>query len=464
MFTRATRRMLFVSAAAVLLSLAPVAAKQNTDFGRMFPDLPPFQPDDQLLVGLAAAMQDANLAVNDNPDGVPSGFTYLGQFLDHDLTLDATPLGDANVDVDAMVNGRTAKLDLDSMYGGGQIGSPQLYAGAKFTFSRPNGFDDLQRTESGQAVLVEGRNDENLIIAQIHVAFQKFHNAWIDSGLKFSAAQRMVQWHWQWLVVHEFLPHITSQDTVDALLAYNGAGKPRFVGTFYDAGNKKRPMMPLEFSAAAYRFGHSMVRLAYVLPTGSTTKTQVFNAAGNDLHGSRPIPPELKIDFNNFFDIPGNPVPPGRNVSRKIDSLVSKSLYFLPIGPVVPPDPPAVTSLPERNLLRGKRLGLPSYQDVATALGLTPYTNAQLDPDGTLGLTNPAWGGKAPLWFGILKESELAENGARLGPTGRRIVAEVILGIIDADKDSYFHSPQAWKPAGGSFGMADLLTFAGAVQ
>jgi hypothetical protein len=101
--------------------------------------------------------------------------------------------------------------------------------------------------------------------------------------------------------------------------------------------------------------------------------------------------------------------------------------------------------------------------DLPEAMSITPYTNAQLDPTGTLGLTNPGWGGQAPLWFGILKESELAENGARLGPTGRQIVAEVIVGILDADKDSYFHSPPAWSPAGGSFGIADLLLFAGAV-
>jgi Animal haem peroxidase len=464
MFRRATTHRPALIALALVLSLGTVTAKQSTDFGRMFPGLAAFAPPDPLLVNLALAMKDPNLAVNDNPDGTPSGFTYLGQFLDHDLTLDATPLGEANIDTDAMVNGRTARLDLDSMYGGGQIGSPQLYDGAKFKFSSPNGFEDLQRTDTGQAVLVEGRNDENLVIAQIQIAFMKFHNAWIDYGLSFSEAQQMVRWHWQWIVVHEFLPHITSQDTVDSLLSYNGAGKPRFVGTLYDPGDKKRPTMPIEFSAAAYRFGHSMVRLAYVLPTGSTTKTQVFNAAGTDLHGSRPIPLNLKIDFNNFFDIPGNPVPPGRNISRKIDGLISASLYNLPIGPVVPPDPPAVTSLAERNLLRGKRLGLPSYQDVATAMGLAPYTNAQLDPDGTLGLVDPAWGGKAPLWFGILKESEIAENGARLGPTGRRIVAEVILGIIDADKDSYFHSPRPWTPDGGTFGMADLLQFAGAVE
>jgi hypothetical protein len=447
----------------LLLGFTNVFAASQQDFGRMFPDLPAFQPADQLLVDLALAMQDPNAPADDNPADVPSGFTYLGQFLDHDLTLDITPLAEAQNGIEAMVNGRTARLDLDSVYGGGQIGSPQLYDGAKFAFASPNGFPDLQRTETGRAVLVEGRNDENLVIAQLHIAFQQFHNALIDQGMSFSLAQRTVQWHWQWIVVHEFLPHIVGQETVQALLMQNGEGLPIFLGHLYKAGKKERPTMPVEFAAAAYRFGHSMVRLAYVMPTGSTTKTQVFNAAGTDLHGGRPIPLALKIDFNNFFDIPGLPRPPGRNVSRKIDGLISKSLFFLPVGAVVPSEPPVVVSLAERNLLRGKRLGLPSYQAVAQAMGLTPYSNTELDPTGVLGLTNPGWGGQVPLWFGILQESALAENGRRLGPTGRQIVAEVILGLIDADKESYFHAAPAWAPAGGTFGIADLLRIAGAL-
>lgn len=428
-------------------------------FGRMFANLPPYQPSDSLLQSLADLMKDPNLPVNDNPDGTPSGFTYLGQFLDHDLTLDTTPLGQANIDVDSMVNGRTPRLDLDSMYGGGPGVSPQLYDDSgRFKFSTPNGFEDLQRTPTGKAILAEGRNDENLVIAQFQIAFQKFHNKLVDQGLSFDDAQRLTQWHWQWVVVHDFLPEIVEQSAVDRFLSYNGANKPKMTYEFFKPGNPYSPMMPVEFSVAAYRFGHSMVRLAYVMPTGSTTKTQVFNASGNDLHGSRPIPPNLKIDFNNFFDIPGNPVPPGLNISRKVDSLISASLFNLPIGPVVPPDPPAVTSLPERNLLRGKRIGLPSYQAVAQEMGITPYTNTQL------GLTDPGYMGEAPLWFGILKESELSEGGRRLGPVGGRITAEVILGLIDQDHDSYFHTPQAWSPMGSSFHIADLLRFAGAAE
>src|SRR6185503_4386983 len=105
---------------------------------------------------------------------------------------------------------------------------------------------------------------------------------------------------WQWIIVHDFLPEIVGQDTVDHFLTYNGAGKPKVHYDFYQPGKPHHPVMPVEFSVAAYRFGHSMVRLAYVMPPGSTTKTQVFNLAGNDLRGSRPIPPNLKIDFNNF--------------------------------------------------------------------------------------------------------------------------------------------------------------------
>ena len=434
---------------------------RETDFGRMFPRLRPFQPNENLLATLAELMRDPapGAAEGNNPDLKGAGFTFLGQFLDHDLTLMVEPLGSADANLRGLLNNRTARLDLDSVYGGGLQGSPQLYdEKGRFKFSTPNGFEDFQRDPvTGVAVLVENRNDENLIIAQLHIAFQKFHNYYIDQGLHFRAAQRMVRWHWQWMVVHEFLPTLVGQDVVDRFLITDHKGRPKVKFEFYKPGSSNRPMMPIEFAVAAYRFGHSMVRNAYVL---GAVGAPIFSATGPDLRGSRPIPPELEIEFTNFFQVPGGPAP--RNVFRKIDSLISPNLFILPVGPVVAPaDTPVVQSLPLRNLLRGARLGLPSYQEVAANMGIAPLSNDML------GLTDPGWGGKAPLWYGILKESEILQNGQRLGPTGGRIVAEVVLGLIDLDDDSYFNADKPWVPndgaTPGTFFMSDLLRLAGAL-
>jgi len=448
---------------------------QAQDFGRMFPQLQPFQPPEVLLTNLAASMQDPNDPVNDNPALHGSIFTYVGQFLDHDLTLMTPPLDQASDDLSAISNARTPRLDLDSVYGGGLQGSPNFYdaAGHFVTVVNANGVEDLQRAADGTAVLVEGRNDENLVICQIHIAFQRFHNYYIDQGFSFSDAQQLVRWHWQWVVVHDLLPEFVGQDVVDQFLVYNGAGKPNVRYQNYKPGNPNRPMTPIEFTVAAYRFGHSMIRLAYFLPVNAAAKTQVFNAAQTDLHGSRPIPANLKIDFHNFVDVPGMPRNVASfNVFRKIDSLISKSVYFLPTNPpvVAPADTPLVTTLPARNLLRGARIGLPSYQDVATAMGIAPLSLTTLSNPLTtppIDFTDPAWGGGSPLWYGILKESEVLKNGQTLGPTGGRLIAEVILGMLDKDKTSYFSSPQAWTPQDGSipgeFHIYDLLALAGSL-
>jgi hypothetical protein len=430
-------------------SLPPPAgvAEQPSHFGRMFPDLPAFTvPTAQQLADLAQTMFDPNAAENDNP-GVTSGFTYFGQFVDHDLTLDPVPSGVA-ADPTTIENGRTFRLDLDSVYGGGPSVSPQLYAGdgKHFLVQEPNanGVRDLPRNPDGTAILVESRNDENEIISQLHVAFLKFHNALVDSGLTFEQARQTTIQYYQWVVLHEFLPHIVGQDVLDATLA---AG-PRL----YKPDNPNWPMTPVEFSVAAYRFGHSMVRRAYEL-NATTGKIQVFSTTVPDLRGGRPVPAGRQIDWGTFvpeLHRTGLPV----NVSRKVDTLISSGLFSLPIPPA---EATGSNVLAFRNMLRAELYSMPSGQDVARAMGLPVITPAELNL-GTGFETG------TPLWYYILAESGRA-GGAKLGPVGARIVAETFVGVLFADRTSILRTgfvPQPpLAPTAGAFSLADFLVDAG---
>jgi Animal haem peroxidase len=434
-------------------------------FGLMFKNLPAFAPPDDLLLGLADAMVDPRPPLSDvslSNDGydnldMPSGFVYLGQFIDHDMTRDTTPLGLQSVDPHALTNFDTAQFDLGSIYGRGPTADPQLYdqsqAGAML-LDASRGVLDLPRQSDGTAIIGDPRNDENLIICQLQIAFLRLHNAFLAEGRTFAEAQQQTRWHYQWLIVHDFLPHVVGQDVVDGLLVQTGSGPIRSRGKFYKPQNPNRPMMPIEYSAGAYRFGHSAIRAEYEMREGRTVP--IFGAEGTDLRGSRPLPPDLEIDWNYFFEIRDIDPPDDRNFARMIDTKVSLPLSNLP-ATVVVHEQGAILSLAARNLLRGKRLGLPAGQDVATAMGIAPLSNADL------GLTDSRWGGKAPLWFYVLKEAELL-GGRRLGPVGGRIVAEVILGILALRQGSYFNAGTRFSPMTADFRMGDLLSFAGAVS
>jgi hypothetical protein len=447
-------------------------------FGLMFKRLPAFAPSDDLLEGLARTMvEDQTVPDDSHLNTSPrlfAGFTFIGQFIDHDITFDNTPLALQQADPDATVNFRTPRYDLDSVYGRGPVNEPQFYDPSDrdklWVTPNVNAVEDMPRDGSGRAIIPEPRNDENLIVIQLHKAVARFHNRIVDytraQGVRrewvFETARRLTRWHYQWAVIHDFMPRFVSDELVGA----NGsvyrevAGKPPVINlSYYRPTNRNgRPFMPVEFAVAAYRFGHSIIRPFYVLNDRGVVP--VFGPEGGfNLNGGRPIPSDLVIEWKNI--LPVDPNFPARK-PRKIDTKLSPPLTSLP-GSVVPPPDPTV-HLAVRNTLRGKHVGLPSGQQVARAMRLNAPSNA------ALGLSSdPGWGGEAPLWYYILKEAELPPNNAeRLGPVGGRIVAEVLVGLLQRDPNSYLYLDPAWKPAPplapttGQFTFVDLLRYAGA--
>jgi hypothetical protein len=445
------------AALGALAVLAPGAvASTPSHFGRMFPRLPGLtSPTSQQLADLAQTMLDDNTDDGLNNLAVPSGFTYFGQFIDHDLTLDTSPSPTSFVDPTKLTNGRTFRFDLDSLYGGGPDVSPQLYEAdgehLRVQDPSPNDVRDLPRNPDGSAVLVEGRNDENELIAQVHTMMIMAHNRLVDEGDTFREAQRTLQLNYQWAVVHDYLPNIVGQDVVDSILRRNGDVRTRFYKPSSD-----HPMTPVEFSVAAFRFGHSEVRKQYELNEDSG-KIDVFSFTDPDLRGGRPLPAGRQAEWSNFFSELVDPADAdGINHSRLIDTKISSSLFQLPI-----PGAEAQGSnvLAYRNMIRAKFYRMPSGQDVAKTMGIKPITPAQLN-------LGRAFRHGTPLWYYILAEAQRRENGLVLGPVGARIDAEVFLRLLDLDQRSYLHvrhfTPDP-EIAGedGVLTLSDLFVFAG---
>ena len=468
-------------------------------FGRMFPTLPPFANDTPAIretlkeIGERAGIMDAEDQLDDpidsilnpgpqNPDNpeLTAGFTFLGQFLDHDLTFDPTSSLERQQDPEAIANFRTPLLELDSVYGSGPNASPHLYdqevQETKFyveaipdsaTKTRDGSTKfDVPRNGQRTALVADPRNDENLIISQLQLAFLKFHNAVIDHVKaespdlatrheRFAEAQRLVRWHYQWIINHEFLPKTCGQKIVDDVLQ-NGR-------RFYRWNNA--PFIPVEFSVGAYRFGHSQVRPSYRANFGASDGDEFFafifkddaaSAASDDpddLRGGKRAKRRF-IDWQTFFDFGDARVRP----NKRIDTKLSSVLFDLPGIPGEEPQ-----SLAQRNLLRSLVLGLPSGQRVARAMRIRPLPRADLAD-----LRPHRLDRSTPLWFYVLREAESLADGKRLGPVGGRIVAELMIGVQEGDRQSYLRQDPDWTPclpgaAPGAFTMTDLLKFAGVV-
>jgi hypothetical protein len=326
-------------------------------------------------------------------------------------------------------------------------------------------FEDLPRRADSTAIVGDPRNDENLIIAGLHCAFAAFHNRAVDrvrgEGLSgaadvFEAARRLTTWHYHWLVVTEFLPQIVGQDMVDRVL--------RRGRRFYTPA-RGAAFMPVEFQTGTYRMGHSMVRPSYRANLAGDNGQPFFAFIFDPSQDGRPDPDDLRggaraprrfIGWQTFFDFGDGQVKP----NKRIDTKISTALFHLPLGAIASHDAP--TALAQRNLLRHLTWQLPSGQSVARAIGVTPIAGADLQE---LAYLDVGFERSTPLWYYVLKEAEIAADGLRLGPVGGRIVAEVLIGLLQTDEGSYLTTQPRWRPTlpakSGTFRMTDFLTFAG---
>jgi hypothetical protein len=317
---------------------------------------------------------------------------------------------------------------------------------------------DVPRTAALTAIIGDPRNNENLIVSQLHHAMLRFHNAIVDDlvasgfpGDVFVEAKRQATLHYQWAVLHDFLPRICGQAAVDDALA--SVAVP--VGSGF--------RMPVEFSVAAYRFGHSMIRDRYWLNFNFIDQpmSDVF-AFIHEPH--LPVRSNWVIDFNAFFDT-GIAVPVD-NKARKIDSVLASALEDLD-GNGSTTDVMGVLAV--RNLLRGLVLGLPSGQATAAALGVPVLTAADLTaglPADEVAVLQEQGGlllEKTPLWYYVLREAMVATDGEHLGPLGARIVAETFVTMLRRDALSLLNvafAPTLPSAAAGDFTFADIVRVA----
>jgi hypothetical protein len=415
----------------------------------LFPDLPALEVDETALhaLGRPGGPCDLGVDVADDADAhVAAVWPFFGQFVAHDITADRSPVTH-RADADRIRNFRVPRANLEGLYGSGPIGSPYLYAKddpAKLLLSADG--CDVPRNHEDIALIGDPRNDVHLFTSQMAVAFIKLHNGLVDrlredgtaEDALFEEARRAATWHYQHVIVREFLPSVIGTQLTTELLESG----PRLYRVDGD------PYIPFEFADAAYRYGHSQIRGRYQVNAG-LGPLPVFP----DLMGFRPVTPEHAVDWTLQIDVAGHP--PAQRAKR-IDSRLPPALIALPTEISGSEPGTDYASLANRDLRRGQAVGLASGEAVAQRLDEPPLTTEQL------GLTEHGWTGETPLWLYILKEAGVLHAGEQLGPVGGRVVGEVLVGIIDSDPESFRSVDPDWRPTlpagrAGTFGLADIL-------
>lgn len=468
----------------VLQTMESFEAESYGRFGRIFREhlgLAPLynNPLELAKLGAKGGPMDGG-ATPQFTAAVPLGMVFLGQFIDHDITLDVSSNFTSINNPTNVENVRTASLDLDCVFGGGPEDEPFLYdkpspaRGLYLLTGKSNNNQgtgialekhDLPRTGTGTAIIGDPRNDENRVLSQLQLAFIRFYNAlYLDLKTKYEGlgmaksaseiygeARLLTTWHYQWVVVNEFLPLLCGREIVNKIL---GNGRQ-----FYKP--YLRAYIPVEFSVAAYRFGHSMIAQNVKLQTGGATHSIFSPEFGQGF--AKITSGTQVIDWKVFFDFDGN--------YQRAEPLNTKLASILLELPFVNSPNAGDKSLATRNLRRAQSFLLPSGENVARCMGRDDdeITTVATLVKSLASAHSVDLSAGIPLWFYILAEAEvvgrMADDGSSmpgegLGPVGATIVAEVIIGLLELDVHSFLGSNRDWSPTlgtAGTFTMKDLL-------
>ncbi len=430
---------------------------------------------------------------NELDSNIPAIYTYLGQFIDHDITArtdrnaDQNDINDLNnlhpLDPDNVVNdltnGRRPQLDLDSVFGEGPSLNASYQAQADDLFdnrslsmhlNEDTDYIDVPRHADGRANIADARNDENLLVSQLHAAFIKMYNranTFFEQSLSnvdaYCEARRHCRWAYQYVVIHDYLNQVCDSDVVKDVLV-NGP-------YFYTHHNV---FMPLEFSVAGFRFGHSMIRPFYTIRTGEELTIMNLLGTQNLLNEDKVLPNNRVIQWSNLVGFEGSTT--AVQNARLIDPKLAKGLFDLSgVDPSHMP-PNVLASLTTRNLLRGYLLSIPVGQSIAEAMRTTPLTANELTDGLTASqrdvLTESGFTEKTPLWYYVLQEAKVKKAGNSLGYVGSKLVAETLIGLVKNDPNSYWNNRHHASVSDSGITIdgqeistiADILAFAGVPQ
>lgn len=409
-------------------------------FSKLFPELPALYVSEKKLQKLAARMVEYSTCLDSTH--ISNGQAIFSQFLAHDMTFESSSklrsFHDPSV---PLQNDRSFNLDLDCVYGQwtqdflyDATDRSKLLLGQEYSDLACGYFwTDLQRNAQHKAIIPDARNDENLIVSRMQVLFIEFHNKVVElvrqetGGYNvFQEARKRVIWHYQWLILHEFLIKVMEPDIYQEIYEEGS--------TFYCHPGG----LPLEFTGAAFRVGHSQTREDNRI--NAQTVAGLFELGAFEKM-------DQYLDWRYMFDFGDACV----QMAKKIDSKIAKSFHNIPF---IRTDRPIEKSLPYRNLKRGVVYGLPSGEDVAKRMSIVPLeipAKEDLELKGT------------PLWYYILKEAEMMHGGERLGPVGSRLTGEVFMTILRHDDASFLKVDPLWQPdlgtEAGRFTFQDMIHF-----